>query len=105
MNIQGKLRGLLKMNLNSFGGIRIRIIENTTNMVIFYRKPKSKKKRIIKKWSKRPENWKPDLTAGYMIGDNLFVCHPVLAKKIREAMKDDKGYNVLESRLGDLLYG
>jgi len=52
--------------------------------VAFYRRPRSKKRRIRDKWFKRPENHGP--CAYYMPQQQLWVAHPVLACKM-EALK------------------
>jgi hypothetical protein len=61
----------------------IDIIANPS-LVIFYRKPRSKRRRIIKKWMKRPENWRPDTTI-YVSG-NKMVCHPEIYNKLKQSM-------------------
>ena len=50
-----------------------------------FRFPKSKSRRIRKKWSKRLENWRP---AGrhYYKDHGVMVCHPSMEKAIREAL-------------------
>lgn len=49
-----------------------------------FRFPRSKKKRIRAKWSKRHENFRP-AHRGYVI-EGKFICHPVMAAKLRRAM-------------------
>ena len=50
----------------------------------FFRKPHSKKRRILKKWKKRQENWKPDLNI-YAIEGGASIMHPIMAKMFKEA--------------------
>ena len=58
--------------------------------------PRSKRKRIRKKWAKRPENWAerpdPDIyrMADPITGRVQLVCHPETARRLRE-MIDAKG--------------
>ncbi len=49
--------------------------------------PRSKKKRIIKKWSKKPENFVtiPDPNT-YFLGGDVIVGHPETIKNLREAL-------------------
>lgn len=49
-----------------------------------FRFPRTKKRRIRNKWSKRPENWRPSRRA-YLTGDTLYV-HPKMATLIRAQM-------------------
>lgn len=66
----------------------MQILENhlltVTKQVRF---PRSKKRRIQKKWRKRPGNIKtvPDRQC-IMIGDKI-ICHPVVAAELRAAIK------------------
>lgn len=65
------------------------IIEDP-NLTEFYRRPRSKKKRILKKWRKRPSNHRPDMKI-YQVGDTL-IMHPVMAaaiRKIQRAIEDN----------------
>jgi hypothetical protein len=51
--------------------------------------PKSKKKRIRKKWSKRPENWElryDKSTKGYVLGDKMIV-GPETFKRIKNVIE------------------
>ena len=38
--------------------------------------PRSKRKRIRKKWAKRPENWRQDLDPCYFQFQDMFICGP-----------------------------
>lgn len=45
--------------------------------------PRSKKRRIRRKWARQEKNWVTvPMTEIYRIGDNIF-CHPAIAQKIR----------------------
>jgi hypothetical protein len=55
--------------------------------MIQYRFPKTKKRRIQKKWYGNKKNWRlvPDKTACYVI-DRKIVCHTSVFEKIKKAM-------------------
>lgn len=57
-----------------------------SNITDFFRKPKSKKRRILKKWSKRPSNWRP--YAGAIVCGNTAYCNPEIAKKLEAIRKE-----------------
>jgi hypothetical protein len=59
----------------------MRIIENA-NLCEQFRFPRSKKKRIRAKWSKRPENSRPIVDRAVQMGDML-ICHPIFARRLR----------------------
>jgi hypothetical protein len=62
--------------LSSLCGIRVVVSEAAMQKTQF-RFPRSKRKRIRKKWAKRDCNYK--YTPGaYMIEGNMLVCHPVV---------------------------
>ena len=69
----------------------LKIVENSLlikrEQILF---PRSKKKRIRKKWYKNEKYWitYPD-PAIYQSKDTLF-CHPITAIKIRSMMKEDE---------------
>ena len=73
------------------------IIEDI-NMVEFFRKPHSKKRRILKKWKKRGENTRPR-TDSMIIEGHTIICHPSLAVKIRAI---DKEYHDALNKTQDL---
>jgi hypothetical protein len=70
----------------------MQIIENHNLMKpVVLRWCRSKKRRIRKKWAKNPNNtvFIPD-DGVYIAGDirnMMLVCHPVIAAKLREAMR------------------
>jgi len=47
-----------------------------------FRFPKSRRRRIRKKWKRRPENHRPSRSA-LMCGDSIIVCHPEFADALR----------------------
>lgn len=49
-----------------------------------FRFPRSKKKRIRNKWTKREENVRYKPTA-YLAPENTIYCHPLIATKLRAA--------------------
>lgn len=63
----------------------LKIVESEF-LVEQFRFPRSKKKRIRKKWANRQENWRPDIKRAYQIGDSL-ICHPIFAQRLREQLK------------------
>jgi len=63
-----------------FGFGSLQIIESS-NLIVQFRKPVSKKRRIRKKWAKQKENWRPDRHA-YRMGNQVLV-HPTMAAAIR----------------------
>ena len=69
----------------SFNGI---LIYENCNMVEQWRRPRSKSKRIQKKWSKTPFNWRPsrDLILNKMTG--TACCHPVLYQEIKQQIRE-----------------
>ena len=54
-----------------------------------YRFPKSKRRRIRKKWSKDSKNWRtiPDDKI-YLMG-NKAICHPLTLRKLREQTNEN----------------
>lgn len=48
-----------------------------------FRIPKSKKRRIRRKWAMRPENFRPNIRSGYIF-EGAFVCHPKMAEILRK---------------------
>jgi len=58
-----------------------RIIQDV-NMVEQVRFPRSKKRRIRKKWKNRPENYGPS-TSLWMLKNGTIICHPIMVGKIR----------------------
>ena len=49
--------------------------------------PRSKKRRIRKKWAKNPLKRKTVPETGYIVaGDGLIICHPVAAQALRREL-------------------
>ena len=57
-------------------------------MVEQYKFPRSKRKRIKKKWSKRTKNYRSK-KEGILINKNTFFYHPVLQPRIRKMIKEN----------------
>lgn len=67
--------------LGALGGLRI--VESHL-FVKQWRFPRSKKRRIRKKWAAVKTNWRPDDKI-YRMG-NMITCHPVMAAKLRKQL-------------------
>ncbi len=59
-----------------------RIIETPALDMVQFRFPKSKKKRIRKKWAKRPENWRPNNKA-YLAFDGTLYVSPHMKRSLK----------------------
>jgi hypothetical protein len=59
----------------------MQLIESN-HMVEWFRKPRTKKRRIIIKWKKRAENFRPR-TDVVMSGNRIYA-HPTVAAKLRQ---------------------
>lgn len=68
------------MNILNFGNVKI--IESV-HLTIQFRFPRTKKRRIRKKWAKRSENFKPREEVLYDKERNLIYAHPIIAHKLR----------------------
>lgn len=51
-----------------------------------FRFPRTKKRRIRRKWAKRPENWRPITNRVFQIRDGCILCHPSVIDRIPELM-------------------
>jgi len=71
---------------NSFGGFQIIESQSMTETYQF-RFPRSKKKRIKKKWQKRPNNFKTRPRKDFLLYGNHMICHPVAARELRYQME------------------
>ena len=55
-----------------------------------FRFPRSKKKRIRKKWVKRLQNFKVEpLMCAYKLRDGSFICHPVMLNVLRQYLTQE----------------
>lgn len=63
-----------------------RILESPS-MVKQWRFPRTKKRRIRKKWAAVKANWRPDKMI-YQMRNNCFVCHPQMAEKLRAQLSE-----------------
>lgn len=50
-----------------------------------FRFPRSRRRRIRKKWAARPENFRP--RRDFLVGPGLLLCHPVMERELREAFE------------------
>lgn len=66
------------------GGIEILESEHCKERVQ-WRFPRSKKKRVRKKWAQREENVRYEPRA-YRMGTNKIICHPSYAQRLREEL-------------------
>jgi hypothetical protein len=69
---------------NNFCGMRI--IQDST-MIEQYRKPRSKGKRIAKKWQKDPANYRPQRFALVNTARGLIYCHSSVMDEIRQQVR------------------
>ena len=80
----GILGSYMNASLDRFGAMRVVV---DPEMIEQFRKPRSKSKRIQKKWRKDPNNYNP---ARYTLVDQrlgIIYCHPVLAQELRRTIK------------------
>ena len=54
--------------------------------------PKSKKRRIRKKWAKNPLKRKTVPETGYIVARDGIVCHPVAAQALRRSLGEYRPY-------------
>ncbi len=70
---------------NLYSGFKI--IESSTLVIKYqYRFPKSKRRRIRKKWKKDLKNWRTKADPQYYFLNNQIICHPVMTEKLRYQM-------------------
>lgn len=88
----------------------MRVFENVNLTKTIQLWPRSKKRRIRKKWMKNPAKRRiePDLNC-YAIGNDIH-CHPVVAAQLRRAIKEqarvEVGFNGFRTPLfGNQLFG
>ena len=63
------------------------IVESKTLVIRYqYRFPKSKRRRIRKKWRKDLKNYKTKPDPKYYFLNNRIICHPTMAEKLRKQM-------------------
>jgi len=55
---------------------------------IQFRFPRSKKKRIRKKWAKQNKNYKFIPKQEMLIMGNQIICHPIIAQQIRDVVEE-----------------
>lgn len=66
----------------------MQILESPLLTTAQFRFPKSKRRRIRKKWRKNPENFRtlPD-TNFYQYGENI-ICHSKMARRLRTTLQN-----------------
>lgn len=73
---------LRSMTGGPIGPVRIHY---TDTAVEWFRRPRSKKKRIRKKWRQRNSNWRP-IRCGYIVRGVLYI-HPVFRKELEAELR------------------
>lgn len=63
------------------GGVSVR---TSTHLREQFRFPRTKKRRIRRKWAKRSKNWRAITNRAFQMPDGSIVCHPVFAAKLRQ---------------------
>lgn len=69
-------------NLNKSNSLKNLKIYQSEFLEEQFRFPKSKKRRICKKWYNKKENWRPITDRAFKFSDECIVCHPVFAERI-----------------------
>jgi hypothetical protein len=72
--------GVLMNNLSDYYGLKIFQSALIVKRVQF-RRPRSRKRRIQRKWAARPENFR-ESPAAYIVNGNLY-CHSTIAAKLK----------------------
>ena len=52
-----------------------------------FRFPKSKRRRIRKKWQKDSKNFRTVPRTDFLILNNAIICHPLMARKLRKTLQ------------------
>lgn len=55
-----------------------------------FRFPKSKRRRIRKKWSKNPKNFRTLPDQNFYQYDNKIICHPIMARRLRTTLQKEQ---------------
>lgn len=71
-------------NARAFAGIPV--VESSL-CIEWFRKPRTKKRRILNKWRKRMENHRPARQA-YLLKGGTIVCHPAFAATLRKRLAE-----------------
>ena len=67
---------------------RFEIFESATMMQEQFRFPRSKKKRMQKKWRKQEKNFRAITDRCYIVDQNRMYCHPIFATKVRRIIAE-----------------
>ena len=74
--------------MDLFGGIRV-LESSHCQERVWWRKPRTKKRRILKKWELREENVRY-VPRAYKLDATTIICHPSIAKRLREGLPPNK---------------
>jgi len=74
--------------LNHFGGMQI--IESAA-LVVQFRRPRTKKRRIQKKWAKKPANFRPRPDVLFDQARGVVYAHPITARRLKAAARYSSG--------------
>jgi hypothetical protein len=55
-----------------------------------FRFPKSKCRRIRKKWSKQPKNFRTLPDENFYQYENKIICHPIMARQLRKTLQKEQ---------------
>ena len=55
-----------------------------------FRFPKSKRRRIRKKWSKNPTNFQTAPREDFFIYGDKIICHPLMARRLRTTLQKEQ---------------
>ena len=69
--------------LGPFGGLTL---VESVHLTVQYRYPRTKKRRIRKKWSKRPENFRHREDFLYDQARGVVYAHPIVARRLKAAL-------------------
>lgn len=67
----------------------MQIIESTSlTTTTQFRFPKSKRRRIRKKWSKNPKNFRTVPRTDFFLYNGAIICHPKMARRLRTTLQN-----------------
>lgn len=76
----GAIRFFADDPYNNFGAMRV---FTDANMVVQFRRPRSKRRRIQNKWKKNKANFKASKHALVDQSREMIVCHPIMYEEIK----------------------
>lgn len=71
------------LQIGPFGGLTL---VESVHLTVQYRYPRTKKRRIRNKWSKRPENFRPREDFLYDQARGVVYAHPIVARRLKAAL-------------------